>query len=105
MDRSLTMLHILRHTPQDTSRFASSLRVMGPKQGLLLIEDGVYALLPRTTALSALQLLPASVRLYALETDVIARGLAMDDVPKRVTLVDYPTFVQLCTQYDKVLSW
>jgi tRNA 2-thiouridine synthesizing protein B len=99
------MLHVLRHAPQDSSRFASSLRVMGPKQGLLLIEDGIYALLPRTTALSALQLLPASVRLYALESDVVARGMAMDDIPKRVSLIDYPTFVQLCTQYSKVLSW
>lgn len=99
------MLHILRHAPHDASRFASSLRVMGPKQGLLLIEDAVYALLPRTPALNALQLLPTSVRLYALEADVVARGLAMDDVPKRVNLIDYPTFVDLCTQYDKVLSW
>ncbi|MEH6566275.1 MAG: sulfurtransferase complex subunit TusB [Halopseudomonas sp.] len=99
------MLHLLRHAPQDASRFASSLRVMGPRQGLLLLEDGVYSLLPRTTALSALQLLPASVRLYALEADVVARGLPMDDVPKRVKLIDYPTFVRLCTEYDKVLSW
>ncbi len=99
------MLHVLRHAPQDSSRFASSMRVMGPKQGLLLIEDGIYALLPRTAALSALQLLPANVRLYALESDVVARGMAMDDIPKRVSLIDYPTFVHLCTQYNKVLSW
>jgi len=99
------MLHILRHAPQATSRFASSLRVMGPRQGLLLIEDGVYALLPRTTSLSALQLLPSSVRLYAIESDIVARGLAMDDIPQRVSLIDYATFVQLCTQYEKVLSW
>ena len=99
------MLHVLRHAPQDSSRFASALRSMGPEQGLLMIEDGVYSLLLGTSSNNALQLLPASVCLYIMEADASARGLAIDDLPKRVKLIDYPTFVQLCTQYHKVLSW
>ena len=52
-----------------------------------------------------MQLLPASIRLFALESDVLARGLAIDDLPQRVSLIDYPGMVELCTRYDKVLSW
>lgn len=100
-----TMLHILRHAPQDDTHFASSLRVMGPHQGLLLIEDAVYALLPRTSSANAMQLLPGSVGLYALESDVQARGLPIDDLPRRVMLIDYPQMVELCISHDKVLSW
>ena len=100
-----TLLHLLRHAPQDDTHFATSLRVIGPEQGLLLIEDAVYALLPRTSAVNAMQLLPASIRLFALESDVLARDLAIDDLPQRVSLIDYPGMVELCTRYDKVLSW
>lgn len=102
---SATLIHLLRHAPQDDTHFASSLRVIGPQQGLLLIEDAVYALLPHTSAFNAMQLLPASVKLFALEADVLARGVAIDDLPPRVTLVDYPGMVELCTRYDKVMSW
>ncbi|MEL0167440.1 MAG: sulfurtransferase complex subunit TusB [Pseudomonadaceae bacterium] len=102
---SATLLHLLRHAPQDDTHFASSLRVIGAQQGLMLIEDAVYALLPHTSAFNAMQLLPASVRLFALESDVLARGLAIDDLPARVKLVDYPAMVELCMQYDKVMSW
>lgn len=102
---SAPLIHVLRHAPQDDTHFASSLRVIGPQQGLLLIEDAVYALLPHTSAINAMQLLPASVKLFALESDVLARGLAIDDLPPRVKLIDYPGMVELCTQYDKVMSW
>ncbi|WP_022962648.1 sulfurtransferase complex subunit TusB [Halopseudomonas pelagia] len=99
------MLHILRHPPQTDHRFATCLRVLASQQGLLLIEEAIYALLPNSPSVGRLGLLPASVQLYVLESDMLARGLALDDLPARVKVVDYNGMVRLCSEYPKVVSW
>ncbi|MFN3581158.1 MAG: sulfurtransferase complex subunit TusB [Pseudomonas sp.] len=99
------MLHILRHSPYDDDRLASCLRVLNSHQALLLIEDAVYALMPRSSSLASLGLLPPSIKLYVLEADLQARGMALDSLPERVTRIDYLGMVELCAQSNKVLSW
>lgn len=99
------MLHILRHAPGSETRFASCLRGLGPQQSLLLIEDAVYGLLPRSRTLNSLLILPGSVRLFAIEADVLARGLALDDLPDRVAMISYADMVELCIDHQKVVSW
>lgn len=99
------MLHILRHSPHSESRFASCLRAISSRQSLLLIEDAVYGLLPRTTGRNTLEYLPGTVSLYALDADLQARGLALDDLPSRVTIINYPMMVELCLEHDKAVSW
>lgn len=99
------MLHILRHSPHSESRFASCLRAINPGQGLLLIEEAVYGLLPHTTARNTLEYLPSAVHIYALGADLQARGLALDDLPSRVTIINYPMMVDLCQEHNKVVSW
>ena len=59
---SSTMLHILRHAPQDDTHFASSLRVMGPHQGLLLWVPGRDA---RGAARTRARLSPRTLRSYS----------------------------------------
>ncbi len=98
----MATLHILSHSPFADSRLASCLRLLGGADALLLSGDAVYALQPGTANLQALQLMPASVALYALDEDLAARGLQS---PERVQVVDYPAFVELCTRYAKVNSW
>lgn len=98
-------LHLLRHSPVTHPSFNCWLRTVGPGQSLLLIEDAVYALLPDTRSVDALRLLPGSVRLYALEDDLLARGLALDDLPAQVTVIDYPRMVELCVEHAKAVSW
>ena len=98
----MATLHILSHSPFADSRLASCLRLLGTADGLLLSGDAVYALQPGTTNLQALQLMPASVALYALGEDLSARGL---QAPERAQVVDYPGFGELCTRYAKVNSW
>lgn len=99
------MLHILRHSPHTDNRFAGCLRVLGSEQALLLTEDAVYALLPDSLAATQLSLLPAAVQLYVLQADMLARGLALDDLPSRVQIIDYPDMVVVCAKYSKVISW
>ena len=99
------MLHILRHSPHSESRFASCLRAINASQSLLLIEDAVYGLLPGTTTRNALEYLPSSVNLYAMEADLQARGLALDDLSSRIRVINYPMMVALCAEHAKVVSW
>lgn len=98
----MAVLHILSHSPFADSRLSSCLRVLSKGDAVLLSGDAVYALQPASTTLLALQGMTAGVSLYALQEDLLARGLAL---PERAQAVDYPAFVQLCADYDKVNSW
>ncbi|WPO98118.1 sulfurtransferase complex subunit TusB [Pseudomonas sp. HR96] len=96
----MTTLHVLSHSPFSDSRFDSCLRLLGAHDGLLLSGDAVYALQPGTAALAALE--QRQLRLYALAEDLEARGL---QATAQVAALDYPAFVQLTLDYDKVNSW
>lgn len=98
----MTTLHLLSHSPFSDSRLASCLRLLGPDDGVLLSGDAVYALQPGTAQLQALELMPASIALYALDEDLQARAL---NAPPRAQAIDYPAFVELCGRYAKVNSW
>lgn len=98
----MATLHILSHSPFTDSRLGSCLRILGSKDALLLCGDAVYALQDGSAQRQALELMPDSIALYALDEDVQARGLVQ---PARLTLVDYPAFVALSCQYDKVNTW
>ncbi|QRY77521.1 sulfurtransferase complex subunit TusB [Pseudomonas sp. PDNC002] len=99
----MATLHLLSHSPFNDGRLDSCLRLLGPDDGVLLTGDAIYALRAGTQPAQALEQLPASNALFALQEDLQARGL--DVVPSRVDAVDYPGFVELCTRFDKVNAW
>ena len=98
----MATLHLLSHSPFGDNRLSSCLRLLGPDDGVLLTGDATYALQPGTAPLQALQSMPESIALYALDEDVQARALSRTD---RAQLIDYPAFVELCGRYAKVNSW
>lgn len=98
----MTTLHVLSHSPFSDSRLSSCLRLLGPDDGLLLCGDAVYALQAGTAQRQALDLMPATISLFALQEDLIARAV---EAPERISLVDYPGFVALSCHFDKVNSW
>lgn len=99
----MATLHILSHSPFGDVRLASCLRLLGPHDGLLLCGDAVNALRAGTSQRATLETLPAGVELFALAEDLAARGLA--DGPARLTLVDYPGFVDLCCRFERSNGW
>lgn len=99
----MATLHLLSHSPFTDNRLTSCLRLLGPTDALLLSGDAVYALTPGTAPRTALEKLPDTVALFALSEDVEARALT--GLPERVSLVDYPEFVTLCCQHDRVNGW
>jgi tRNA 2-thiouridine synthesizing protein B len=98
----MATLHVLSHSPFTDSRLSSCLRLLGPDDGLLLCGDAVYALQPASAQCLALELMPASIGLFALDEDISARNLS---APKRLQVVDYPGFVELSCRFAKVNSW
>ncbi|AYC33088.1 sulfurtransferase complex subunit TusB [Pseudomonas cavernae] len=98
----MATLHILSHSPFSDSRLSSCLRLLGAHDGLLLSGDAVYALQPGSAQRQALELMPDSIALFALDEDLQARAL---QAPARLQAVDYAAFVELCTRFDKVNSW
>ncbi|MGE8360243.1 sulfurtransferase complex subunit TusB [Pseudomonas sp.] len=98
----MATLHVLSHSPFSDSRLSSCLRLLGADDGLLLSGDAVYALQAGTLQRQALELMPDSIGLYALDEDLQARGIA---APDRAQAVDYAGFVELSCRFAKVNSW
>lgn len=94
---------MLSHSPFSDSRLSSCLHLLAPGDGLLLCGDAVYALLPGSAQRQALELMPASLALFALEEDLQAR--AINALPERVQTLDYPALVACTLAFAKVNSW
>ena len=99
----MSLLHIVNKSPFDRNSLDTCLRLAGDGSGLLLIEDGVYALRANTDA--AASLAASKLTIYALEPDMQARGLGDAELVENVERVDYDGFVRLATEYDKLQSW
>ncbi|WP_296260306.1 MULTISPECIES: sulfurtransferase complex subunit TusB [unclassified Pseudomonas] len=98
----MSTLHVLSHSPFTDSRLGSCLRVLGSEDAILLCGDATYALTAATSAHQALDSRAGQLKLYVLDEDAKARNLTL---PGWVINVDYPGFVALSVQYDKVNTW
>ena len=96
----MSTLHVLSHSPFGDERLTSCLRLLGSADALLLSGDAVYALQPGTAPFSALEI--RQVKLFVLAEDAQARAV---QVPDWAEAIDYPAFVELSIQHDKVNSW
>ena len=91
------VLHTINKTGAAVTR---CLEVLSNNDAILLLEDGVY--LAQDNAV--LQNMPETIKIFALSDDLSARGIA-NNVHENVSKVDWPGFVTLTTEYDKVVSW
>lgn len=96
----MSTLHVLSHSPFTDSRLDSCLRLCGAQDAILLCGDATYALQAGSSAFQALH--AKRLNVFVLSEDSQARGL---QVPDWATCVDYPAFVQLSIEHDKVNTW
>ena len=94
------MLHIVNKSHRQSGALASCLRLAQPGAALLLIEDAVYAATAASEMIAAL----APLKVYALQPDVDARGMA-GKLADGVTAVDYGGFVDLVAEHSCNQSW
>jgi len=100
----MALLHIVNKSPSQTRTLQSCLRLAQDGSSLLLIEDGVYAASRGNAEGAPLQAACGRLKVYALQPDCEARGLAAT-IADGVTLVDYAGFVDLVAQTDSNQSW
>ena len=70
------MLHIVNKSHAQTSSLQSCLRLSKPGAALLLIEDAVYAATQAAAAASGITEAMKQLKVYVLQPDVEARGMA-----------------------------
>jgi len=98
------MLHIVNKSHAQTSSLQSCLRLAQPGSALLLIEDAVYAATAGGAASSGIGEAVKSLKVYALQPDVDARGMG-GKLIGGVTAVDYGGFVDLVAEHNTCQSW
>ncbi|GLR07863.1 sulfurtransferase complex subunit TusB [Mixta theicola] len=95
------MLHTLMSSPFQCDYYLL-LRMLQPDDDLLLMQDGVLAGLQNNRLLP--QLLQSPARLWALEEDVVARGLTAQ-ISSKITVIDYNDFVMLTVKQQQQMPW
>ena len=98
------MLHIVNKSHTQTNALQSCLRLAKAGSALLLIEDAVYAATQGGAASSGMAEALAKLKVYALQPDVDARGMA-GKLVDGVTAVDYAGFVDLVAEHPNNQSW
>ena len=98
------MLHIVNKSHTQTGSLASCLRLAQAGSALLLTEDAIYAATAAAAAGSGIAAATARMKVYALQPDVQARGMA-GKLADGVTAVDYAGFVDLVAEHPNNQSW
>ena len=71
----------------------------------MLLEDGVFgAITSAPDAEQLQQMINSGTKVFAIEADVKARGLA-DKLLSAIELIDYSSFVQLSIKHRCIQSW
>ena len=95
-------LHIINKSPYQDQSLQDCLRICKTGDELLLIEDAVYAAVADSPY--ANQLNDCGLNLYALSTDIMARGLANMDIGSVKQVSDHE-FVALTVKHSAIQSW
>jgi tRNA 2-thiouridine synthesizing protein B len=98
------MLHIVNKSHAHTSALQSCLRLARPGHALLLIEDAIYAATTAGAPSAGLAAALAQLKVYALQPDVEARGMA-GKLVEGVSAIDYAGFVDLVAEHPNNQSW
>jgi tRNA 2-thiouridine synthesizing protein B len=98
------MLHIVNKSHAQTNSLATCVRLAKPGQALLLTEDAIYAATQAVAAASGIAGAAKTLKVFALQPDVDARGMA-GKLVDGVTAVDYGGFVDLVAEHPNNQSW
>lgn len=99
----MSTLHTVNASPFQYSVLDSCLRVASVGDSILLLEDGVYALVGTHPYKQQLQhIIDTGLRVYALLPHLQERHV---NAPDTIEVVDYDGFVALSTQHQRIQSW
>ncbi len=101
----MSTLHTVNKSPFERNALQACVGHMMAGDAVLMIEDGVLGARksPATSEMVKTALESGSV--YALASDLSARGVKPEDVIEGVKLVDYGGFVDLVAQHARTVAW
>lgn len=99
------MLHTVNKSPFERNALDSCLGHAEAGSAIILIEDAVYAALAGTAASAKVEAKVAANKIFVLEADLKARGVADKALIAGVTVVDYAGFVDLVVEHGTVNAW
>jgi len=91
-------LHCVVRSPRDGEAFALALALVAPGDGVLLLQDGVWAAADSSTTL------PAGVCGYVLAGDLMKRGIGAPINP-HFSVIDEASFVALAANAARQVCW
>lgn len=101
----MSTLHTINKSPYTHNTLASCLKICTERDGILLLEDGVFGAIASAPGADEIQILiQHGVKVFALVNDVKARGLEEKSAPN-IELIDYNAFVQLTLTHRCIQSW
>jgi len=102
----MSTLHTVNKSAFERNSLESCLSVCKADASVLLIEDAVVSALQNTVISEQIeQAVSKGINFYALSEDLKARGLSEERVMEQIKLVDYPGFVKLACENDRVQNW
>ena len=96
------MLHTVNKSPFRNNTLDECARFAASGSPILLLEDGVYAVIAGSSYESSLKEIMKNHDVYAISADIKARGI--DHVTPGVKVVGYEDFVDLVEQH-KTHTW
>jgi len=100
----MSELHTVNKSPFEKSSFDSCMGHVLEGSAVLLYEDGIYAAMKSTAAEEKVKS-AQGVKFFVLGPDMKARGITEDRLADGIKIVGYSEFVDLATEYDKVVAW
>lgn len=97
------MLHIINKSSFERNSLATATNFVDDTSVILLTEDGVISATKNANS-GLIADLAASGKVYALQGDVEARGLA-EKLADNIKTVDYTGFVELVVEHGTPVSW
>ncbi|MBT3071999.1 sulfurtransferase complex subunit TusB [Rhodomicrobium sp. Az07] len=101
----MSTLHTVNKTPFERNALQSCVGHLSPGDALLMIEDGVVGARKGSSATAMVQAALASGGVYALASDLDARGIRPEDMIEGIQRVDYGGFVDLVAQHARTVAW
>nr|VFJ46673.1 MAG: tRNA 2-thiouridine synthesizing protein B [Candidatus Kentron sp. FW] len=101
----MSMLHVVNKSPFEKTSLDSCLLHVKEGAAILLIEDGIYAALSGTSIMDKMEAAIKKCKVYALESDIKARGMDVAKVIGGIKVIGYGDFVDLTVAHDNVHSW
>ncbi|ELR63905.1 tRNA 5-methylaminomethyl-2-thiouridine synthase TusB [Photobacterium marinum] len=96
------MLHTITTSPFQTQALQRCLRYIGQGDEILLIQDAVIAGIEKNAWAETLK--QSGVKIYLLEADLAARGIA-GKTDNSLEVVDFNGFASLTVKHETQMKW